>query len=52
MEKNGLLQTFFYDGAQKKGHGVMKKGHGATPFYFSLDKTLITYECHDNAPRM
>jgi hypothetical protein len=86
MEKNGLLQTFFYDflkiqvtnyrsfeemkkgtsaihgttfffyqkghGAQKKGHGVMKKGHGAAPFYFSLDKTLITYECHDNAPRM
>ena len=86
MEKNGLLQTFFYDflkiqvtnyrsfeemkkgtsaihgatfffyqkghGAQKKGHGVMKKGHGAAPFYFSLDKTLITYECHDNAPWM
>ena len=79
MEKNGLLQTFFYDFLKiqvtnyrsfeemkkgtsaihgttfffyQKGHGVMKKGHGAAPFYFSLDKTLITYECHDNAPRM
>jgi hypothetical protein len=25
----------------QKGHGAQKKGHGATPFYFSLDKTLL-----------
>ena len=63
MNKNGLLQTFFYDffkiqvtnygsfEEMKKGtsaiHGATfifyQKGHGATPFYFSLDKTLQQY---------
>jgi hypothetical protein len=31
-----MAPRFFY----QKGHGTQKKGHGATPFYFSLDKTL------------
>ena len=37
---HGATFFFFY----QKGHCVMKKRHGAAPFYFTLDKTLITMQ--------